>query len=85
MTTDQSDTLRRTPSFPMFTHSRILRASWLMIISWLMTVPVVATDETGAWPQWRGPTRDGRVPGDTPWPDSLSADHLIHNRSALDG
>jgi len=28
------------------------------------------------WPQWRGPTRDGLVPGDQPWPDSLNEAHL---------
>ncbi len=27
--------------------------------------------EITTWPQWRGPTRDGQVPG-SKWPDSLS-------------
>ena len=28
-----------------------------------------------SWPQWRGPTRDGKVTGDR-WPDRLQGDHL---------
>jgi outer membrane protein assembly factor BamB len=30
-----------------------------------------ALDPTMAWPQWRGPTRDGRA-GGPPWPDALT-------------
>lgn len=30
---------------------------------------------TGTWPQWRGPSRDGKLAGPA-WPSSLSEDHL---------
>ena len=60
----------------MLTHSRIRPLSWFAVILCFMTLRVFPADESGTWPQWRGPTRDGKVPGDTPWPDSLSADHL---------
>jgi outer membrane protein assembly factor BamB len=36
---------------------------------------VVGDEPTAAWPQWRGPHRDGRVAGPV-WPDQLDADHL---------
>ena len=31
-------------------------------------------DAGSTWPSWRGPHRDGRVAGDTPWPTSLEDD-----------
>jgi len=34
-----------------------------------------AADTPATWPQWRGPTRDGKVGGPA-WPDKLSPDHL---------
>ncbi len=34
-----------------------------------------ATDAGAAWPQWRGPGRDGQSAGPA-WPDKLDADHL---------
>ncbi|MFN5530502.1 MAG: PQQ-binding-like beta-propeller repeat protein [Planctomycetaceae bacterium] len=29
------------------------------------------------WPQWRGPTRDGQLPGGSPCPDKLGGDNLV--------
>jgi outer membrane protein assembly factor BamB len=29
------------------------------------------------WPQWRGPTRDGQIPGGSTWPDKLGGDNLV--------
>lgn len=34
-----------------------------------------AAPDLADWPQWRGPTRDGRVPGKN-WPDTLDKDRL---------
>ncbi|MBI1371710.1 MAG: PQQ-binding-like beta-propeller repeat protein [Phycisphaera sp.] len=31
---------------------------------------------TGEWPQWRGPTRDGRVADSPVWPTSIDEQHL---------
>jgi len=31
---------------------------------------------SNTWPQWRGPSRDGIVPGDQAWPDKLDEAHL---------
>ncbi|MEQ1893194.1 MAG: PQQ-binding-like beta-propeller repeat protein [Planctomycetota bacterium] len=41
------------------------------------TPPVnsAAVTNTAPWPQWRGPTRDGRVEGE-PWPEELSLANL---------
>ncbi|HMO64605.1 MAG TPA: PQQ-like beta-propeller repeat protein [Verrucomicrobiota bacterium] len=36
---------------------------------------LACTATAADWPQWRGPTRDGQVPGPA-WPDSLKADRL---------
>ena len=38
---------------------------------WLAVLPVAAAD----WPQWRGPDRDGRAPGQS-WSDSLAGFEL---------
>lgn len=46
------------------------RLSFLLL---LMIGPLFSEE----WPQWRGPTRDGRVPAKTaPWPKSLSGENL---------
>ncbi|HEX8912726.1 MAG TPA: PQQ-binding-like beta-propeller repeat protein [Humisphaera sp.] len=44
----------------------------LMILA--LAVPALGADaKTATWPQWRGPTRDGRVAAtDFAWPDSLA-------------
>ncbi len=47
-----------------------LLASCCLLIICNLGVAQVAT-----WPQWRGPGRDGLVPG-ADWPDSLSEDRL---------
>lgn len=50
----------------------------------LLAIPALAADdlevsadagEVAVWPQWRGPTRDGRVSGDS-WPTDLSEERL---------
>lgn len=43
----------------------------------LASSSLVRADDTAleTWPQWRGPTRDGRVPGSS-WPDSISESDL---------
>jgi outer membrane protein assembly factor BamB len=40
-----------------------------------LTLASALAVSAGDWPQWRGPTRDGRSPGPA-WPDSLSGDAL---------
>jgi len=42
-----------------------------------LTLSIVAA-EPAAWPQWRGPTRDGQVVGPA-WPESLSAERLVES------
>ena len=49
------------------THRRSAVFAALLWLLWLVVPPVGATD----WPQWRGPDRDGRAPGQ-PWTDSLA-------------
>ena len=53
---------------------------WSALIACLVGLPAVTLAETNgtpgpAWPQWRGPTRDGQVQGH-PWPDQLTANSL---------
>jgi len=47
------------------------------IIAWTLACgsPLHAQNYGASWPQWRGPTRDGKVTGDG-WPASLQGDHL---------
>jgi outer membrane protein assembly factor BamB len=40
-------------------------------VVFVLTTVLAAAD----WPQWRGPTRDGRLP-DAVWPESLAENHL---------
>lgn len=55
--------------------------TWILTCVAGVTASVVAvtstrgTEPAEAWPQWRGPTRDGFVRGTT-WPTSLAEDHL---------
>lgn len=50
----------------------------LLLLACLMCLPRVygADVDPLPWPQWRGPTRDGRVAGDA-WPDGLSSERLV--------
>ncbi len=44
---------------------------------WLSSVTMaVAADPAAIWPQWRGPTRDGQVEGDSEWPETLAGDAM---------
>jgi len=43
----------------------------VLYLIWLAVLPVAAAD----WPQWRGPDRDGRAPGQS-WSDSLAGFEL---------
>lgn len=47
-------------------------ARLLTVLFCLIYSPAVA--ET--WPQWRGPTRDGRVPAGQVWPETLAQENL---------
>ena len=44
------------------------------IFAWLICLSTAAA-ETSAWPQWRGPNRDGQFAG-SPWPDKLDTNRL---------
>ncbi len=49
---------------------------WIAALALLLTLPISAAAELPAtWPQWRGPTRDGRVSGND-WPERLDSEHL---------
>ena len=37
---------------------------------------LAATGYSADWPQWRGPSRDGKITSSVPWPASLDQDHL---------
>jgi outer membrane protein assembly factor BamB len=52
----------------MIRPDRIVSAVLLLVVA--LSYPAAAASAS-EWPQWRGPDRDGRVPG-TGWPDSLS-------------
>ena len=41
----------------------------------LVAAAPARADGPATWPQWRGPTRDGLVPGET-WPDTIQGDAL---------
>ncbi len=50
-----------------------------LIASLLVTcsvAPALSAEPAVDWPQWRGPTRDGIVAADTPWPTALAGDAL---------
>jgi len=51
----------------------------LFFLAYLMVVIVAAgsgaSQKTDLWPQWRGPSRDGQVPGPA-WPTTLKGDAL---------
>ena len=36
-----------------------------------------AADAPTEWNQWRGPSRDGKLPGKADWPDSVETDQLV--------
>jgi outer membrane protein assembly factor BamB len=38
---------------------------------------VEAPRQQSTWPQWRGPSRDGRISVPTAWPDSLARESLV--------
>ena len=54
---------------------RLRNASLLLALLGAGSGGLVADGYSATWPQWRGPTRDGRVSGD-PWPGSLQGAHL---------
>lgn len=60
----------------MITFFRIFPWLWLTAVFCLTGVRVFPADGDLTWPQWRGPTRDGKVPGENLWPDSLAGEHL---------
>jgi outer membrane protein assembly factor BamB len=41
----------------------------------ILAAVITSTDAASTWPQWRGPTRDGKVTGD-PWPAHLEKQTL---------
>jgi outer membrane protein assembly factor BamB len=53
-----------------------LGTAGLLVVAWLaLAGGLWAAGSHETWPQWRGPSRDGKVTG-APWPDSLQQDHL---------
>ena len=55
---------------------RYCRVGLFSCLSFILSAVVFAEElKPTDWPQWRGPTRDGRVVG-TQWPDSLDETHL---------
>ncbi len=53
-------------------HRRLLLR---LLVPFLAAGPLPAADPPATWPQWRGPTRDGRVAG-APWPATLQGKAL---------
>ena len=59
------------------------RSAWIPLVAlWCICLsaaggaePTASSPAPAPWPQWRGPTRDGRVAGSR-WPESLQGDSL---------
>ena len=51
----------------------------LLLSVFVLTPPLAAQNDGSDWAQWRGPARDGRV--NLPWPESVSEDVLVEERS----
>jgi len=60
----------------MFSLRKLTLKGALILITCLVADAAPAEGTGPIWPQWRGPTRDGLVPGDTQWPDSLDDTHM---------
>ena len=58
----------------MFKPGRTTLAA-LLLSSFISAAVVAEPGEEPAWPQWRGPTRDGQVAG-ADWPAKLNDEHL---------
>tara|TARA_B100000029_G_scaffold51134_3_gene46531 strand:- start:3550 stop:4800 length:1251 start_codon:yes stop_codon:yes gene_type:complete len=41
-----------------------------------LVLSLVSNTFAADWPQWRGPNRDGKLTGVSPWPDSVDGRHL---------
>ena len=52
-----------------------LRLLLATLLTAILSIATSAKSETSAWPQWRGPTRDGQFTGPT-WPEKLDTNHL---------
>ncbi|MEI8382963.1 MAG: PQQ-binding-like beta-propeller repeat protein [Planctomycetota bacterium] len=53
------------------------RTRFILVVFHLFMGSVASCAEPVAtWPQWRGPQRDGRVNGESRWPDQLAGDAL---------
>ena len=52
-----------------------LRFLLATLLTAILSIATSAKSETSAWPQWRGPTRDGQFTGPT-WPEKLDTNHL---------
>jgi len=69
-------------------NSKITRRCWQLAALGMLSLVATASNaavtvnenseanENNAWPQWRGPQRDGRAAPAPAWPDSLSDEHL---------
>ncbi|HIG31194.1 MAG TPA: pyrrolo-quinoline quinone [Verrucomicrobiales bacterium] len=59
----------------MDSHKQISLTSVLLVFC-LLSCFVRGEKDGITWPQWRGPTRNGKVSEGKPWPDSLNDQHL---------
>jgi outer membrane protein assembly factor BamB len=49
----------------------------ITVLFWLFSVAALAAEPDNTWPQWRGPTRDGKVSATAaPWPARIGEDQL---------
>ena len=56
-------------------RSLILTAG--LMLSAVSIIPAAEPSAAATWPQWRGPSRDGRIGAPAVWPKSLAADALV--------
>lgn len=47
-----------------------------LFFSWTLLSQPKEIETTSSWPQWRGPSRNGIIPSESPWPAKIDQDSL---------
>ncbi len=47
-----------------------------VILSWPLLSQSKVIEKSSSWPQWRGPSRKGIIPSESPWPAKIDQDSL---------
>ena len=71
-----NQTKNRTKSACARLRDRVQQLWLLVAIAMLIPATTMAQQNELLWSQWRGPSRDGKVPANTQWPSSISDDAL---------